>query len=172
MSSFAAAALVIGLLALVGGPILWLIFRSGVPTPAERAAETREFERRLLNPDFAALERALGRPLPARRSGGAAGVMMIPIPARGILDAVTGVDAARRVPRIVDVVVAAEVGELLVPAPEGGAYPGFIFARADTPETVETALRSACERLQFALRAEIPVEEYSASCDSPQRSAR
>ena len=118
------------------------------------------------------LRHALGRPLPARRSGGAAGVMMIPIPARGILDAVTGVDAARRVPRIVDVVVSAEVGELLVPAPEGGAYPGFIFARADTPEAVETALRSACERLQFALRAEIPVEEYSASCDSPQRSAR
>lgn len=63
MSSFAAASLVIGALLLVGVPILWLIFRSGVD-PASNAQSAREFERRLRAPDFLALERSIGVPLP------------------------------------------------------------------------------------------------------------
>lgn len=64
MSSLAAATIVIGFLVLVGAPILWLIFRSGVPHPAEQAVADREFIRQLENPDFAGLEVLLGRPLP------------------------------------------------------------------------------------------------------------
>jgi hypothetical protein len=63
MSGLAAASLVIGFLVIVGVPILWLIFRSGVD-PAANIAATREFERKLLNPNFAALEAAIGAPLP------------------------------------------------------------------------------------------------------------
>lgn len=113
------------------------------------------------------LRHALGLSLPTNRTGPAAGVMMVPIPARGILVAVSGVDAARAVAGIEDVVVAAAPGELVVPPPEGGAYLGFIFARAASPAQVEAALRAAHAALQFDLRPEIPVEEWSATDRSP-----
>ena len=64
---------------------------------------------------------ALGaRDVPARVAG-ASGVMMIPTPARvpSALRAVDGVDAARAVAGIDDVVISVRVGETLVPLPEG-----------------------------------------------------
>ncbi len=64
MSSLAAATLVIGVLLLVGVPILWLIFNSGTLTPVERDAATREFEFQLQHPEFAALEAHIGRRIP------------------------------------------------------------------------------------------------------------
>ena len=106
------------------------------------------------------LRHALGLALPADRSGAAAGVMMIPIPVRGILESVAGVDAARNVAQIEDVVISAVAGELVVPVPEGGAYLGFIFAQAETPAAAEAALRTAHARLQFEIRLEIPVEAW------------
>jgi biotin carboxylase len=118
------------------------------------------------------LRHALGLALPANRTGAAAGVMMVPIPARGILTAVVGVDAARSVPRIEDVVISAAAGELVVPAPDGGAYLGFIFARADTPEETEAALRTAYAQLQFELRPEIPLEAWSDARDSSKSKSR
>jgi biotin carboxylase len=107
------------------------------------------------------LRHALGQAVPATRPCVASGVMMIPIPARGILTSVAGVDAARCVPHIEDVVISAAPGELVVPAPEGGAYLGFIFARADNPSEAETALRIAHGRLGFEVRQEIPVAQRS-----------
>ena len=114
------------------------------------------------------LRHALGLALPAQRTGSAAGVMMIPIPARGILAAVAGVDAARCVDGIEDVIISVGLGELVVPAPEGGAYLGFIFARAETPGAAESALRAAHARLRFEFRPEIPLE----ACSDPQASAQ
>jgi len=38
---------------------------------------------------------------------------------------------------------------LLIPLPEGSSYMGFIFARAETPAEVETALREAHGALRF-----------------------
>lgn len=64
MSSFAAASLVIGLLALIGVPALWLIFRSGPDTAANREA-SRAFAHKLRNPELAALEAEIGAPLSA-----------------------------------------------------------------------------------------------------------
>ncbi len=64
MSSLAAAALVIGLLVLIGVPALWLIFRSGPDTAANREA-SRAFEHKLRNPELAALEAEMGAPLAA-----------------------------------------------------------------------------------------------------------
>lgn len=107
------------------------------------------------------LRHALGLalPQPAGGDGAAAGVMMIPIPARGILAAVSGVEDARAIAGIEDVVVSATAGEILVPPPEGGAYLGFIFARAATADEAETALRAAHAKLRFDLRPEIPLRE-------------
>jgi len=99
------------------------------------------------------LRHALGLPLPSlEREQRAAGVMMIPVPSAGVLEEVVGVEAARAVPGIEDVVITAHRGETLVAWPEGSRYPGFIFARGDRPELVEKALREAHRRLRFKLR--------------------
>ena len=98
------------------------------------------------------LRHALGMPIPSlQRERLAAGVMMIPIPGAGTLKEVRGVAEAKAVPLIEDVQITAHPGERLVPFPEGSRYPGFIFARGETPTEVETALRTAHRRLEFVL---------------------
>jgi biotin carboxylase len=76
------------------------------------------------------------------REGIAAGVMMIPIPRAGILEDVRGIEEAKAVAGVEDVVITA-LDRRLVPLPEGKAYLGFIFARGETPAFVEEALRAA-----------------------------
>ncbi len=98
--------------------------------------------------------RALGLALPAlEREPRAAGVMMIPVPGAGVLREVRGVAAARAVPLVEDVTIMAHLGEALRPWPEGARYPGFIFARGETPEAVDGALRDAHRRLEFVIDA-------------------
>jgi hypothetical protein len=79
--------------------------------------------------------------------------MMIPTPARvpSALRRVEGVDAARAVAGIDDVVISVRVGETLVPLPEGASYTGFIFARGDDAAFVERALREAAAQLRFTV---------------------
>ena len=98
------------------------------------------------------LRQAVGAAVPSyQRQGGAAGVMMIPIPAAGTLEAVQGLDEARALPAIEDVTITIPRCRPLVPLPEGGEYLGFIFARAETPEEVEAALRRAHAALEFEI---------------------
>ena len=78
-----------------------------------------------------------------------AGVMMIPIPRRGVLRATRGREAALAVAGIEEVTISAHVGQELVPLPEGSQYLGFIFARAASPEAVEDALRTGHQCLAF-----------------------
>ena len=92
-----------------------------------------------------------------KREPHASGVMMIPIPARGVLRAVSGEAAARAVPGVEDVRVTAKLDQLLVPLPEGASYLGFIFARGTWPEDVEQALRDAHECLDFVIAPEVRV---------------
>ena len=104
------------------------------------------------------LRHALGEsPGAWRRERDASGVMMIPIPRRGIFRGVAGVDAARAVPDVDDIKITAKPDQLLVPLPEGASYLGFIFARASSGSAVEQALRAAHARLTFAIDPEVPV---------------
>jgi biotin carboxylase len=91
-----------------------------------------------------------------RREARASGVMMLPIPRRGILHAVEGVEAAKAVPGVEDLVVTAQEGREVVPLPEGDSYLGFLFAKAETPGEVEAALREAHGRLGFDIRPPLP----------------
>jgi biotin carboxylase len=103
------------------------------------------------------LRHALGLPVPAAASDGrAAGVMMIPIPAAGVLEEVRGLDAARAVEGIADVTISAHLGQRLVPLPEGSRYLGFVFSRADDPASAEAALREAHAKLEFVIRSTPP----------------
>src|SRR5207247_7632936 len=98
------------------------------------------------------IRHALGMELPTLdRESLASGVMMIPVPGAGVLREVRGVPAARAVPLVEDVAITAHPGQRLVPWPEGSRYPGFIFARGETPEAVDAALRAAHHRLEFVL---------------------
>ena len=45
----------------------------------------------------------------------------------------------------------------MVPLPEGASYLGFIFARGDSAEAVETAVREAHACLHFEFSAPLPV---------------
>jgi biotin carboxylase len=85
------------------------------------------------------------------RERAASGVMMLPIPGAGVLVDVHGLDAARAVPGVTDVEITVPRGRHVVPLPEGDRYLGFLFARADTPEDVERALRAGYAALDVEL---------------------
>ena len=101
------------------------------------------------------LRHAAGLPLPAPAGGSAAGVMMIPIPASGILRGVDGLAAARAVPHIAGIEITAPAGQLVAPPPEGASYLGFIFSRAATPAQAETALRRAHAALTVRIQPRV-----------------
>ena len=104
------------------------------------------------------IRQAAGLPLgDASRRDHAAGVMMIPIPEAGLLRAVSGGEEAAAVPLIESVEITARLNYPLVPLPEGDSYLGFIFARGETPEAVEAALRQAHACLHFRIDALLPV---------------
>lgn len=95
---------------------------------------------------------ALDRPVPAaKREDRAAGVMMIPVPAAGILRRVSGLEEARAVAGVDGVRIMIPAGQPVVPMPEGERYLGFIFAHGDSPEQVEETLRSAHGMLTFEI---------------------
>lgn len=79
----------------------------------------------------------------------ASGVMMIPIPANGIYNGVSGAGP--------DVTITAVPGQRLMKLPEGSSYLGFIFAREETPALVEEKLRRAHAGLQFDIATELRV---------------
>jgi hypothetical protein len=94
-----------------------------------------------------------------RRETAAAGVMMIPIPEEGIFHHAEGVEDALATPGVEDVSITAKPDYQLVPLPEGSSYLGFIFARGESPEFVEQALRAAHAKLRFVISPALPVLE-------------
>lgn len=98
------------------------------------------------------LRHAAGMDLPStERSGGAVGAMMIPIPSAGMLRRVDGREEALAVPGVTGLEITAPLNAPITPLPEGAAYLGFIFARGETPEFVETALRQAHAALNIRI---------------------
>jgi biotin carboxylase len=87
----------------------------------------------------------------------ASGVMMIPIPKAGIFVGVEGIEGAAQTADVEQVVITAKEGQRILPLPEGSSYLGFIFARAQSPERVEQALRVAHACLQFEIATALPV---------------
>lgn len=96
---------------------------------------------------------ALGVPLSHARAGPrSGGVYMLPVAEAGVLGTIEGVELARVVPGIRDIVITARPGDVLVPLPEGRSYLGFVFADGDSPALVEEALRRAHRELRFTVR--------------------
>ena len=74
---------------------------------------------------------------------------MIPIPCGGILNRVDGLEQAQAVPGIEEIEISIPLKNPVVPLPEGNTYLGFIFARGESSERVEEALRESHRRLRF-----------------------
>ena len=87
----------------------------------------------------------------------ASGVMMIPVPAAGIFQSVSGVDDARATAGADDVVITAKQGQKLVPLPEGASYVGFVFSSGHDPAAVADSLRRAHAQLKFEISAALDV---------------
>jgi biotin carboxylase len=91
------------------------------------------------------------------REAAASGVMMIPIPKRGIYRRVEGVDVAKAIAGVEAIHITAKPDTMLVPLPEGKSYLGFIFARGKTAREVDRALRDAQAGLHFVVDRELAV---------------
>lgn len=87
----------------------------------------------------------------------AAGVMMVPIPQAGFYEGAEGLEEAERIAGVERIEITAKLRQKLVPLPEGASYLGFIFARSETPQQVEQALRDAHSKLRFHISSAIPV---------------
>jgi hypothetical protein len=92
------------------------------------------------------------------RETAASGVMMIPVPASGVLESVEGEESARETPHIVGLEITARLHDYIAAWPEGSSYLGFLFANAETADEVESALREAHRKLGFAIRERLAVE--------------
>jgi hypothetical protein len=66
-------------------------------------------------------------------------------------------DEARSTPGLEDIIITAKQGQKLIPLPEGNSYLGFIFARDNSPNAVEQALRASHARLSFEIATALPV---------------
>ncbi len=104
------------------------------------------------------LRHALGEDVEGfTREPQASGVMMIPIPHAGFYEGVEGIEEAQEVAGVERVEITAKLQQKLLPLPEGASYLGFIFARGESPQRVELALRESHARLRFLISAAIPV---------------
>ncbi len=92
-----------------------------------------------------------------RLRAGGSGVMMIPIPRRGVYRGVAGIEEAAQVPGIEGLEITAKEGQEMIPLPEGASYLGFLFAHALTPAEAENALREAHGKLKFELAQSLTV---------------
>ncbi len=92
------------------------------------------------------------------REAAASGVMMIPVPGTGVLEEVEGLERARQTPCVDDLQITARLHDFIAAWPEGSSYLGFIFARAESPEKAEAALRLAHRELHFKIVPRLPVE--------------
>jgi hypothetical protein len=86
------------------------------------------------------------------------GVMMIPVPRSGILEAVDGEDQALAVAGISELQITARLHDYIAAWPDGSSYLGFLFARAETPEATDASLRLAHLKLRFTITQRLTVE--------------
>ena len=101
-----------------------------------------------------------------QREADAAGVMMVPVPQSGVLKKVEGLQEAQAIRGICEIQITARIHDFIAAWPEGSSYLGFIFARGETPQFVEAALRDAYRALRFTIVPRLPVA-HPVSAENP-----
>ena len=105
------------------------------------------------------LQHAIGTPIDQYcLEGTASGVMMVPIPRRGIYRRVENVEDALTLPGVEEIRITAKPDQTLIPLPEGASYLGFIFVRAETAAQAEQTLRLAHGKLRVVIDRELRVK--------------
>ena len=84
----------------------------------------------------------------------ASGVLMLPIPATGILNGVGGLDEAKAMVGVDDVSITIAYGRRVTALPEADRYLGFVFASGRSPKAVEDTLREASSVLSVTIDGE------------------
>jgi hypothetical protein len=84
--------------------------------------------------------------------------MMIPVPHSGNYEGVQGEDSAAATPGVTELFITARLHDFIKAWPEGSSYLGFIFARGEKSEEVESILRQAHSKLTFRLTPRLPVQ--------------
>ena len=84
---------------------------------------------------------------PPNREAQAAGVLMMQAPVAGRFVTMEGAERVRALAGVEELIVSAHAGQIVKPLPEGFLYVGFVFARGDRPDAVESTLRLARETL-------------------------
>jgi len=77
------------------------------------------------------------------------GVMMMPIEKKGIFKEIRGADAALAIKGITELQITIKSGDLLEPLPEGGRYPGFLFAEGKNQKEVLKVLKKAWAKIEI-----------------------
>ena len=99
------------------------------------------------------LRNALGWDKPElRREQVASGVLMIPVPKPGTFVGVSNLDAIRGISYVTGIEITAVTGTRIDPPPIGENYLGFVFARAETPDLVTTALKRAQDMVKVKIQ--------------------
>ena len=98
------------------------------------------------------LRHALGRDVQATQTTSrACGALMLPIPKSGTLRSIEDWEAVRAIPGVVEAVQSLPNETAVRPLPHDARYLGFVLARGETPEAVETTLREAWEQLRIEI---------------------
>jgi biotin carboxylase len=99
-----------------------------------------------------ALRSSLGEPIALPQTHQTpSGVMMIPVPQRGRLEAIEGIERARQIEGIRDVIIISRPGDILVGLPETGSYVGFILAVGESQASVVERLNACHRALKFTV---------------------
>ncbi len=85
----------------------------------------------------------------ARRENQYSGVFMIPVAASGVIADITGVEEAKRIPFVTDIVIDAKVGNHYEELPSVSSYLGFIYAKAPTRALCIEALEKSFSLIDF-----------------------
>lgn len=79
------------------------------------------------------------------------GVYMIPVPSKGKLTALIGLEQAKKVRWITEIDMTTTINSTVVPVPFDSKYLGFIFAKGPSNKVVLNALKEAFHMLKFEI---------------------
>jgi hypothetical protein len=99
------------------------------------------------------LRNAVGLPVPSPRvsDDAASGIMMLPVPGRGVLRKVSGVERAMDIEGVRAVTIHVGAGSRIFPYPEQSCYIGTVLATGASADEVIARLKSAANVVSFEL---------------------
>ena len=148
-----------------GGPVLIEVAARSIGGRCSSALLIRDADTEMTLEELI-LRQACALPLgEPRLAPGAAGVLMLPVPASGVLRGVTGTADAAALPGVTGVELTIPAGQAVEALPEGDRYLGFVVARGDDAAAVEATLRRAWALIDADIEAVRPARPTSSPAE-------